>query len=82
MLSNKCVVASYISPLEPKNIKLENNLPILNFSVISLKMYVAIALRPTAQNHPRNTWIPLFYYFLFEVYPRPKDLLTGNLQNL
>ncbi len=65
MLSNKCVVASYISPLEPKNIKLENNLPILNFSVISFKMYVAIALRPTAYFQPLNTWIPLFYYFFY-----------------
>jgi len=28
-------------------------------------MYVAIALRPTAYFHPLNTWIPLFYYFLY-----------------
>ncbi len=71
MLSNKCVVASYISPLEPINIKLENNLPILNFSVISLKTYEAIALRPTAGFfHPLNTWIPLSYYFLYGIVPQ------------
>ncbi len=63
MLSNKFLVAIYISPLEPKIIKLKNNLPIQNFSVRSLIMYVAIALRPTAYFHPLNTWIPLFYFF-------------------
>ncbi len=42
MLSNKCLVVSHISPSEPKNY-----LPILNFSVGGLKMYVAIALRPS-----------------------------------
>ena len=61
MLSNKCLVVSHISPLEPKNY-----LPILNFSIGGLKMYVAIALRPTANFPTPNTWIPLFYYFLYD----------------
>ena len=28
-------------------------------------MYVVIAISPTAYFHPLNTWIPLFYYFLY-----------------
>ena len=63
MLSNKCLVTSYISQLEPKNIMPEKNLPILNFFLRGLRIYVA--LRPTAYFHPLNTWIPLFYYFLY-----------------
>ena len=29
-------------------------------------MYVAIALGPNAYFHFLNTWIPLFYYFLYD----------------
>ena len=77
MLSNKCLVASYISPLEPKIIKFKNKLPIQNFSVRSLIMYVAIALRPTAYFHPLNTWIPLFFIFSMHVH----DYWVSKLSN-
>ena len=67
MLSKKCFDTSYVSLLKPKNIMIEKNLPILIFSIRGLRIYVAIALRPTAYFHPLNTRIPLFYYFLYDL---------------
>ena len=61
------MIAIYINPLEPKNIKLEKQPPNPKFLYKSFTIYVAIALRPTAYIiiHPLNTWIPFFFYFLY-----------------
>ena len=58
-----------INPLEPKNIKLENDLSKINLSVRGFKIYMALLLKPTAYFHTLNTWIPLFLFSLWSVVP-------------
>ena len=40
-------------------------------------MYMAIALRPTAYYYTLNTWIPFFYYFLYDFRQLPKVNVGG-----
>ena len=46
MLSNKCLVVGSYQPIRTEKYKQKNFLPILNFSVVGLKMYAAIVIRP------------------------------------
>ena len=38
---------------------------------------MAIVIRPTAYYYTLNTWIPLFYYFLYDFRPLPKVNVGG-----
>ena len=45
MLSNKCLVVESYQPIRTEKYKQKNYLPILNFSVVGLKIYAAIVIR-------------------------------------